>query len=324
MSKIRVAVVGAGGIGGTHLQAYVALADRCEIVGIADAHLPAAAEKVAKFGGRAFQDFGEMLDGVKPEAISICTPPNLHLPVVQAAAQRNIHVLCEKPPARTLAETQTLVDVMAASRGILQFAFCHVFHQPVKQAQALITSGKLGRVVQIDNRFAFRFGRLGHSWHNDLEVAGGGVLIDTLVHSVYIFRALAGEIVAVNGSISTTFPGSPVDDSASLLVTSASGAIGTLTASWVTPIPVWAIRIDGSEGQAVIDYGQSGGLRYRLADDQEWTELPFDEPDRFQQQAAHFLDCIASGQQPLIGVQDGLAVMKVIDEAYRSARVLAA
>lgn len=320
MSKIRVAVVGAGSIGGTHLQAYAALADRCELVGIADAHLPAAEERVAKFGGQAFQDFSEMLATVQPDAISICTPPNLHLAVAQAAAQRNIHVLCEKPPARTLAETQTLVDVMATSRGLLQFAFCHCFHQPVKQAQALIASGKLGKVVQIYNRFGFRFGRIGSSWHTDPEVAGGGVLIDTLVHSVYIFRALAGEIVAVDASISTTLPGLQAEDSASVLVTSASGAIGALTASWVTPIPAWEIRIDGSEGQALIDYGQPGGLRYCLADDKEWTELPFDEPDRFQQQAAHFLNCIATGQQPLIGAQDGLAVMQVIDQAYRSAR----
>jgi predicted dehydrogenase len=319
MTKLRIAVVGAGGIGGTHLKAYAGLSHLCEIVGIADVHLPAAQERVAQFGGQAFQDFAVMLDTVKPDAISICTPPNMHQAVASAAAQRNIHVLCEKPPARTLAETQALVAAMQQSKAILQFAFCHRFHQPVKQAQALIASGQLGKVVQIYNRFGFRFGRAGQSWFTEREIAGGGILIDTLVHSIDIFRALAGEVTQVVGKISTTLPDLQVEDSASILVTSVTGAIGALTCSWVTPVSEAEIRIYGSEGEAVIDYGQPGGLRYRLAGEAEWTQLPFDEPDRFYQQAEHFLHCVATGQHPKVTGQDGLAVMRVIEAAYQSA-----
>ncbi len=319
MTKLRIAVVGAGGIGGTHLKAYAALPHLCEIVGIADVHLPAAQERVAQFGGQAFQDFVALLDTVQPDAISICTPPNMHQAVATAAAQRNIHVLCEKPPARTLAETQALVRAMKESQALLQFAFCHRFHQPVKQAQALIASGQLGKVVQIYNRFGFRFGRAGQSWFTEREIAGGGILIDTLVHSIDIFRALAGEVTQVVGKISTTLPALQVEDSASILVTSDRGAIGALTCSWVTPVSEAEIRIYGSEGEAVIDYGQPGGLRYRLAGQPEWTQLPFDEPDRFHQQAEHFLHCVATGQPPRITGQDGLAVMRVIEAAYQSA-----
>ena len=320
MAKIRIAVVGAGGIGGTHIKAYAALSDQCEIVGIADVHLPAAQERADQVQSRAFQDYTEMLDSVQPDAISICTPPNLHPAVVLAAAQRNISVLCEKPPARTLAEAQTMVDAMAQSRGIFQFAFCHRFHQPVVQAQTLIASGRLGKVVQIYNRFGFRFGRAGASWFTEKEIAGGGILIDTLVHSIDIFRALAGEVAHVTAHISTTLPTIEVEDSASILVTSTSGAIGALTCSWVTPVSEAEIRIYGSEGEAVIDYAQSGGLRYRLAGDNDWTQMPFDQPDRFQLQAAHFLHCVATGETPAVTGQDGLAVMRVIDAAYQSAR----
>lgn len=316
MSKIRVAVIGAGGIGGTHLKAYAACPDLCEIVAVADIHLPAAEERVAHFGGRAFADYGEMLDAVRPDAISICTPPNLHLPIVQAAAARNISVLCEKPPARTLAETEAMVEAMAASRGILQFAFCHRFHRPVVQAQDLIASGKLGKVVQIYNRFGFRFARAGQSWFTEREIAGGGILIDTLVHSVDIFRSLAGEVAQVAASVSTTLPGIDVEDSASLLVTSGSGVIGVLTCSWVTPVSEAEFRIYGSDGQAVIDYAQPDGLRYKLAGDETWTQLPFDTPDRFTLQAEHFLCCVKDGVAPRITGADGVAVMKVIDAAY--------
>ena len=83
----------------------------------------------------------------------------------------------------------------------------------MQQAQELIGSGRLGRVIQIYNRFAFRFSRAGSSWFTDPDLAGGGVLIDTLVHSIDIFRALAGEVVSVDAAVSTTLPVA-VEDSA--------------------------------------------------------------------------------------------------------------
>ena len=320
MGKIRVAVAGAGSIAAAHLRAYAAHAERCEIVGIADVVKQAAVEKAAVYGGRAFADTAAMLDVLKPDALSICTPPKHHLPAVKAAAARQIAVLCEKPPARTLAEAQAIVEAMRG--GILQFAFCHRFHQPIRQAQALIQSGRLGKLVQIDNRFGFRFARAGQSWFTDADIAGGGILIDTLVHSVDIFRALTGsEIEDVQAYLSTSLP-IQVEDSAAMLVRSADGVLGTLNCSWVSPVSESEVRIYGTEGQAVIDYSRPDGLRYRLADDARWTQLPFDEADRFVQQAEHFLDCVEAGRRPLVGGDEGLAVMEVIERAYQSARKL--
>ncbi len=318
MKKIRVAVVGAGGIGGTHLRAYAAQPDLCEIAGVADIRLPVAEEKAAQFGAEAFQDYVQMLERLRPDAISICTPPNQHLPVARAAAERHIAVLCEKPPARSLAEAEALVEFMATHHTLLQFAFCHRFHGPVMQAQELIAAGKLGKVVQVYNRFGFRFARAGNSWFTDAQVAGGGILIDTLVHSVDIFRALAGEIVHVAAGIATTLPIS-VEDTASILVLGAGGAIGALTCSWVTPVSEAEVRIYGNEGEAVIDYAEAGGVRYRLAPDDGWTHLVYDGPDRFVRQAEMFLQAVATDSMPAVTGEDGLKVMRVLDAAYRAA-----
>lgn len=319
MAKIRVAVVGAGGIGSAHLRAYAQLADLCEIVGVADINPQAAAARAAEVGARDFSDYRSMLETVRPDGISVCTPPDQHLPVVEAAARQRIAILCEKPPARSLSETQSLVDVTDAAGSILQFAFCHRFHLPVHQAQELISRGALGRLVQIYNRFGFRFDRAAGSWFTERAIAGGGVLIDTLVHSVDLFRILTGsEVTAVSASVSTSLPGITVEDSASLLVTSASGVAGSLNCSWVTPVSEAEIRIYGTEGQIVIDYAQPGGIRYRLAGMDSWTQLPFDGPDRFTLQAQHFVNCIQTGTRPRVSSSDGLQVMRVIEGAYRS------
>jgi len=319
MTKSRIAVIGAGGIAGAHLRAYAAQAERCEIVGTADVDETAAQARADEYGGEAFTDGVALLEQLRPEAVSICTPPKYRIPFVEAAAARGIAVLCEKPPARTLAETQFIVDAMRG--GTLQFAFCHRFHAPLNAAQDLIRSGKLGALAQIENRFAFRFARAGKSWFTEADIAGGGILIDTLVHSIDIFRALTGqEIVAAQAFLSSTLP-IEVEDSASLLVRSSGGVLGTLNCSWVTPIAESFVRIHGSEGQAVIDYNAAAGLRYKLAEDADWTEPHLDAPDRFARQAAHFLDCVEGKSSPLVRGEDGLAVMRVIESAYKSAGV---
>lgn len=319
MSRVRVAVIGAGGIGGTHLRAYAAHAERCQIVGIADVIEEAAGARATEFGGRAFSEGVTMLDAVMPDAVSICTPPKFHLPAVEAAAERGIAVLCEKPPARNLAETKAIVAAMEGA--LLQFAFCHRFHAPLRAAQTLIQSGQLGDLVQIENRFGFRFARAGKSWFTEAEVAGGGILIDTLAHSIDIFRALTGEEVeSARAELSSALP-IDVEDSASLLIRSGGGVLGTLNCSWVTPVSEAIVRIYGTEGQAVIDYNAAAGLRYKLADDENWTARRFDESDRFVAQADAFLRCIETGEPPLVAGEDGLAVMRVIEAAYESAGV---
>ncbi len=319
MSRIRVAVIGAGGVAGAHLRAYAAQSERCQIVGIADVDESAAKARTAEYGGLAFTDGVTLCDQLRPDAVSICTPPKYRIPYVEAAAKHGIAALCEKPPARTLAETQAIVDAMRG--GILQFAFCHRFHAPLNAAQDLIRRGKLGELVQIENRFAFRFARAGKSWFTDAEIAGGGILIDTLVHSIDIFRALTGqEVEAAQAFLSSTLP-IAVEDSASLLIRSSGGVLGTLNCSWVTPIADSFVRIHGSEGCAVIDYNAAAGLRYRLADDADWSEMQIDAPDRFTRQAAHFLDCVDGKSSPLVSGEDGLAVMRVIETAYESAGV---
>ena len=301
MGKVRVAVIGAGGIAAAHLRAYAAFTERCEIVGIADIVESAAQEKAAIYGGRVFRDGERMLDAVKPDALSICTPPKFHLPAAKAAAARGIAVLCEKPPARSVAETEAIVAAAAENGTLLQFAFCHRFHPPLRAAQALIASGSLGQLVQIENRFGFRFARAGSSWFTEADISGGGILIDTLVHSIDIFRALTREeVVSAQAQVSSALP-IEVEDSASLLLRGRGGVLGSLNCSWVTPVSEAIVRIYGREGQAIVDYNAEAGLRCKLADDDDWTARRFDEPDRFVAQADHFLRCIETGEPPLVG-----------------------
>lgn len=104
--KYRVAVIGTGLIGATsHIPAYQALSDRCEIIAVYD-NRKEAAEFVAKRNGieKVYTDSAQMLEECRPDIVSVCTPNRYHKDCTIAALKAGAHVICEKPVCMTYAD----------------------------------------------------------------------------------------------------------------------------------------------------------------------------------------------------------------------------
>lgn len=328
---IRVGIVGAGGMGRTHTDHYLDVGG-AEIVAVCDP-VPAAAEALAdriaeRTGQRpiVYGDLAALLDGGAEgagpavDAISVCTPPVDHVGSIGLAMERGVAVLCEKPPTRTGKELATLQQAAArlAHPPVVQFGMCHPFHPPVHQAAELINSGELGEVVHLNIRFAFRFEGLADRWFSDPAVAGGGVILDTLVHSISISRVLAGEPRTVSAFVHTVDDAVRVEDSAVLVLQADSGAVSVLQASWATPSGGAQVQVHGSGGEARIDYSEPT-LRHRLGTETEWRFGQEAEEDRFHGQARSFLTAVRTGAVTDNSLADAEVVMRVIDAAYASA-----
>lgn len=319
MAQVRIAIVGCGGIANAHANAYHANQEQCEVVACADTVAAAAQAFGAKYGLQAFSDVADMLETTRPDAISICTPPIGHLPITRQAAERGIHILCEKPLARNVAEAQDMIAVVRHQGVLFMNGLCHRFHGPINQAKDLLTSGKLGKLIHFYNRFASRFEGVEKRWFVDPEISGGGVLYDTAVHSLDIFRYVVGEVSTIQAQMSTTLP-IQSEDSAALLLRSVDGVSGDIACSWVTPPPEWIIRLYGTEGIAEIDYSAEPNLRYRLVKG-DWVSVDYTGPDRFTLEIRHFLECVQTGKSPSISVEEGARTIELIDAAYRSAGI---
>jgi len=316
---LRVALIGAGGIAHAHARAYTSQPERCTLVAVADVAPHKAESLAAEFGCQAFPDPDTMLDQVRPDAVSVCTPPAIHLQCTRAAAERGAHVLCEKPLSHDLRTAQEMVSLARRAGIWLMTALCHRFHGPVIQLKEMIDAGRLGEILYFQNRFAFRFEGVEDSWFVVPEVAGGGVLIDTEVHAIDLFRYLVGPVTSVSAHTNTTLP-IAVEDSAVIMLQSAGGVPGVVSCSWVSPPGQATIEVYGTEGTAVIDYNApQDQLRYRLAGDSSWTSVPYDGPDRFTAETAHFIECVARGTPPRVSGQDGVRILEIIEAAYRSA-----
>ncbi len=311
MSDLRIGLVGCGGIGGVHLRSW-AKVDGAEVVAACDAD----ASRAEATGAAAYTEFRNMLESAELDAVDICTPPSLHAEVARAAAERGMPVLCEKPLARDPHEARAMVEAAETAGTVLMTAFCHRFHPPIERVRELIRSGELGEVRMFRNRFGGLLAGMEKKWFSNREVAGGGALMDTAIHSVDLFRFLVGEVRSARGAAHSFHPEiTSVEDSAAMLLTAETGAIGVIEASWVTPWSANVVEIYGEKAAAVVDY-DTGVTRFRRAGDADWTTVEVGSDDRFQAELRHFAAVVRGEEQPRVTGRDGLRAVEVVHAAY--------
>jgi len=315
----KVGVIGCGGIGGVHLSQY-AKVEGLTLTAVCDSD-PAKARKAGEtYGVPFYTSHQEMLGKEALDAVDICTPPAFHYQAAIDAIATGCAVLCEKPMAVSVEEAQGMVEAAAKKGVFLMTAFCHRFHEPVVLAKQAIESGKLGKVISFRNRFSGKFEGVEKTWFSKKEIAGGGNFMDTTVHSVDLFRYLAGEVVDVVAKAKTFLPGISVEDTGVMLLEAESGTLGTLECSWLTPFTENIIEIYGDRGAAIVDYNR-GGVRIRSLEDSDWVqpELTLKEWDhRFRLEIQHFADVLHEKCAPKVSGFDGLRSIEIIARAYAS------
>jgi len=316
---LRAVLVGAGGIGKAHLGAWTSVPG-AKVVAIVDSDRRRAEGAAKAAGVPAFEDLGEMLARVKPDAVDVCTPPAAHRAPTEAALAAGCHVICEKPLAQNPDEARSMVSAAEASGKLLMTAFCHRFHTPVAKLKELISAGDLGDVRMFRNRFAGPFAGVENTWFSMPTVSGGGCLMDTSVHSVDLFRFLVGEVTRAQGAMTTVLPAlaGRAEDTAAMLLTAESGAVGIIEASWALQAGVNVVEVYGTRGVAFVHYWDGFQSRYKTEAMPGFEPLP-EEGDRFVGELTHFAKAALGRADLAVTGHDGLRAVEVIYEAYASA-----
>lgn len=318
MAELRVAVIGCGGIGGVHLERWAGVSG-ARIVAVCDVDAAAATRAATRYNAEAHTEWRSLLEAGDLDIVDVCTPPNQHAPIALCALDKGANVLCEKPLARTPAEARSIVD-RAAQRGrLLMTAFCHRFHPPILFAKELVDNDDLGRIIMFRNRFGGLFAGVEDRWFADPEIAGGGSLLDTAVHSIDLYRYLVGEVKSATGRIATYNPKMRVEDSTAIILESEKGALGVIESSWATPGSRNIVELYGTAGACFVDY-DDGRVRYKTADMTVWETREIGGPDRFQREIGHFADAVRGIQTLMVTGYDGLRANEIIADIYASAR----
>jgi predicted dehydrogenase len=318
--SLRIGIIGCGGIGRTHFNAWsqagytpVALADT----------VPGAATTLAgSSGAQAYTDIATFLAEAKLDIVSICTPPSTHRELVVSALAAGVHVLCEKPLAPTVADCEAMIAAASAANKLLSVGFCHRFQPHIETMKQMIDSGTIGEVIMFRNRFAGHMANVESKWFSDPALAGGGVMMDTSVHSVDLFRHLIGDAVSIQASAVTRTtelgPALRVEDTSVILLTSADGVIGTIEASWRTPPGEWIVTVYGTRGSLNMDY-DTMQLWHTDATGQR-QQVTVADGDRFVNEMAHVAQCVNGEAQLRVTGADGLAATYMLTTAAERAR----
>ncbi len=186
MEKIRAAVIGCGSISVMHLDSVAALED-VRLVGVCDITADRAQLAAKKYGTAAYTDYREMFAKEKPDAVHLCLPHYLHVPVACDAFRAGINVLSEKPMSIRY-EDALEAAVLAERCGLLYgVIFQCRYNTPSMLVKNRISDGRLGAVQC--GRSVLTWSRSdgyysGSDWKGTWDKEGGGAIIDQAIHSL--------------------------------------------------------------------------------------------------------------------------------------------
>lgn len=326
---VRVALIGSGGISGAHAKGFLKHKDKIQCVALCDVsqdNLKKRSEQLAPTGvtPKQFSDWKVMLKeiGDQVDAVDICLPHHLHGPAIIDAAAAGKHILCEKPMCMSLAEADQIAAAVSKAGVTYMSAHNQLFMPVVQEAKRMIEAGDIGRVYFLRSQDCFRAGGEGGnpfkgSWRANLKTQGGGELIDTGYHPSYRLLYLAGaKAEQINGQMGRFVQAIEGEDTASVQVRFANGAIGEVLTSWAFPLPhgTHHIHVMGEKGQI---FGSDNTLYHLPHGTKEPTKREFDNVDTFEAEIGHFADCLIEGKRPIHSVDEGRAVLELILNAYQ-------
>jgi predicted dehydrogenase len=317
-NPIRIALVGAGRIGLTHLEA-IDLVDEAVVAAVVESRAPSGQAIAEQRQIPWFSDYQDpsLLDLV--DAVVIASPPNTHYAISRHFLENGVHVLCEKPLTLNVTDAKDLVAVARETDLLLMMASKFRYVDDLIKAKSIIEAGLLGRIVLFENTFCGK-ALMKDRWNARVEVSGGGVLIDNGTHSVDIARYLLGPIQAVQALNGMAAQGLEVEDTARLQFRTMGGVIGMIDLSWsINKDTDSYVSVFGLEGTLVVGWK---GSRYRQDGNAQWVRFGggYDKVRSLAKQAENFVSTLRGREMPLITPQDALASVEVIEAAYSSTK----
>ncbi|MGC9004216.1 MAG: Gfo/Idh/MocA family protein, partial [bacterium] len=338
--KLRVGIIGVGGIAQAHMQGYAKLKDKVDLVAFCDT-IPERAEKGAKeYGSRnakVFTDYREMLEMKDLDAVDICTPNKFHAPQAIDALKAGKHVFCEKPMALNTEEAEAMVKTAKETGLKLSVGYPSRFSDDSQLLKSIIESGELGEIYYAEAAAIRRRGVPTWGVFLSKELQGGGPLIDIGTHIVDLTLWLMGDYsmpvsvlgaaykkLAPLGGYNIWGPWDPakfeVEDSAFGLVRLESGATLMVKSSWALNLsePQPSI-LCGTKGGAVFGAGQLKIFTQshdRLVD---ISPVPTHSSDSLiDREIANWVDALLNDKEPLVKAEEAAQVTRILDLIYKS------
>ncbi|MGV9172832.1 MAG: Gfo/Idh/MocA family protein [Promethearchaeia archaeon] len=331
MKKVKIALIGAGGIGDIHLAGFKKL-NECNVEAIASRTKEHAKQFAQKYEIPHYyygdDAWNEMLETEDLNAISICTPNYLHAPMILEAIKHGLHILCEKPICITQAELNEVESALEGKDLIFFVMFNKRFNPIFPMVKRILNQNLLGDLILARYYFS-HYGpyeswqaQSKEKWFFDSELAGGGVFLDLGVHAIDILRYLIGEPAQVNGmNRATSCIDIKDEDNCNVLFEFTNDAKGFISVSWCNH-PNERIEFFGTEGNLTIEPSQQNPISVTPKDLHKYKlikeALTFKKSHRqtYHLLIEQFINCILNKTQGKPDFEDGKRAVEFVLDAY--------
>lgn len=326
-SKLRVGIAGYGVVGPRRRQ-YVDLHPNMKTVAVCDKSFKTngAFDDGVKF----FTDYKKLLEE-KLDVLFVCLTHDIAPEVTIAGLQKGLHVFCEKPPGRSVADIRRVHETEKKYPGLkLKYGFNHRYHNSVKDALAIIASGEFGKIINLRGIYGkSAIAGRDNSWRGKRAIAGGGVLLDQGIHMVDLMLLFAGKFTDVRSFISSSFWNRDVEDNAFALMKTDSGVVAMLHSTATQWRHHFELEIAMTNGGLILSgilsgtksYGQEKLIRV-IRSENDWGNpqeqiTSYVHDNSWRDEVFEFADAIVNDKKITVGTSDdALNAMETVYKIY--------
>ena len=283
---------------------------------------------------RFFSDYKKLLD--EPlDIVFICTYNRFIPEITVDAINRGIHVFSEKPPGRNREDVRAIAMAAKENPVKVKFGFNHRYHEAVKEAKAIVDSGRLGKVIWMRGLYGKAGGsEYDSNWRNNRELSGGGILIDQGIHMLDLFRCFSGEYDEVKSFVGNSYWKVEVEDNVfAILRNSQNKQTAMIHSSATQWRHKFLLEIYMEKGYLEIDgilsstrtYGRETLKIARCLFDDKGYPLPnpqehmtyYDDDHSWMDEIEEFVECIAEDKVIVNGgIDDAVKTMELVHRIY--------
>ncbi len=319
MEPIGVAIHGAGWVSGEHIKSYLKAGAR--VVAISSRKRESAEARAAEAGltdVKIYTDYQQLLRDPDVQAISLCTPPNLHAQETIAAAEAGKHLLIEKAVANDIQSLRAM-DAAVKKAGVKTVVSFVLHWNPEFQwIKRMMEENAIGKVyyAEVDywHNIGPQYGQ--YAWNIKKEIAGSSFL-SAGCHAVdairYFVRDEIVEVAAYSNKLNREYE---YDTNVVAAIKFAGGAIGKLSSILDATCP-YAFNIDLLGDKGTIRDNRIYAKEF-FAGQTNWIEVPTIRPDSgdvthhpFDGEISHFLDCIHNNIESQVNLADAVKTHEV-------------
>ena len=325
--KLRVGIAGYGVVGKRRRE-FIDRHPNLKTVAVCDRVLPN--DGTFDDGTRYYTHYKNLL-GEELDVLFVCMTNDIAPEVTIAGLEKGLHVFCEKPPGRDIAD---IASVMQSERKHpkqkLKYGFNHRYHDSVREALRIVRSGELGRVLNVRGVYgksaiiSFK-----SDWRTKRALAGGGILLDQGIHMVDMMRLFAGEFTEVHSFVSNDYWHHDVEDNAYALMRTKNRVVAMLHSSATMWRHRFHLEIALAEGTIILAGILSGSKSYGAetitiahkteddSGDPKETTIRYNQDNSWRDEIGEFADAIVHDKPIIEGSStEALKTMHLVYRIY--------